>query len=91
MASLTDMLRAKRFEPGVYRMFSRGAGTLGYLRVTEIWQNRVTPSDGWPHDLALTEGYESMEAFMDTLRRLRLDPNKPYWLHVIEPCEVPHA
>ncbi len=85
-------LRAKRFEPGPYRMFSRGGGSIGYLHVTSIHDDPVIPADLPPAalaHLARTEGYDSPAAFMATLAKLRLDPHKPYWLHEIVP-EAPH-
>ena len=85
----TTTLRAKRFEPGVYRMFSRGAGSLGHLRVTRIKTFMLIPS--WvqsdnPEDwqaLVKSEGYDSSDEFLVAMRKLRLDPNKAYWLHEI--------
>ena len=82
----TTTLRAKRFEPGVYRMFSRGAGSLGYLRVARIFGSQVRPARAGMGIVA-AEGYETREAFMAALTKLRLDPDKLYWLHEIEPCE----
>jgi len=87
----TTTLRAKRFEPGVYRMFSRGAGSLGYLRVADIADDQIIPASYPKRDLlslANFEGYDTIEAFMAVFSRLRLSPDKAYWLHLIEPCEV---
>jgi len=84
----TTTLRARRFEPGVYRMFSRGAGSLGHLRVTRIDEMRFRPFYAGT-GLIESEGYETREAFMAALRKLLLDPEKLYWLHEIEPCEKP--
>lgn len=90
----TTTLRAKKFVPGVYRMFSRGAGSLGHLRVTDIKTFMLIPSivksynpDYWA-ELTRTEGYDNSDAFMAAFRKLRLDPDKAYFVHYIEQCEA---
>jgi len=88
----TTTLRAKLFEAGVYRMFSRGAGSLGYLRVTKINDEQVIPGQmdaAKLRALAWAEGYEYGPELLACMRQLRLNPDKPYWLHTIEPCGAP--